>query len=297
MTPLLHERGSNTIASWLPLGFSFLSGLPEAQRRRRLLMPIQVYVDESGGRSQGQYFVMAGLISPAEKWGNFSEEWRACLDSKPKMRAFKMSDMAGHPGRRLGGLRDQKLVEFAQIMNRYVEAGIYVEIEVEPFYRIFQDFKPKRRMDWLYYYAFHTMVMGVFFDQRDAGLKERFEIIFDENGMHGARTKRYYPLTREFLIAKFPESDSLLPIDAVFRDDSEFVPLQGSDMLAWSRLRAGDDFKFEFMLKEMSNIRLSGRSCTLNEEHLKKIRNGDRSFLDSPQGRRLREDYKELLDG
>jgi hypothetical protein len=75
-----------SMSPWLPEGFSFLSGLPEAARKRRLLMPIQVVADESVGAEPGtrSHFVMAGLIGHSEDWAEFSTEWDICLKSGPR---------------------------------------------------------------------------------------------------------------------------------------------------------------------------------------------------------------------
>jgi hypothetical protein len=35
---------------WLPEGFAFLSGLPTPARKRRLIVPIQAFVDDSGAK-------------------------------------------------------------------------------------------------------------------------------------------------------------------------------------------------------------------------------------------------------
>ena len=48
---------------WLPEGFSFLSGLPEGIRKRRLLVPIQALIDESGGKGHSKMVAFAGWIS------------------------------------------------------------------------------------------------------------------------------------------------------------------------------------------------------------------------------------------
>lgn len=57
---------------WLPRGFSFLSGLPTPARKRRLLVPIQLFIDDSGGEHPG-FIVLGGLIGRAEEWAEFAE--------------------------------------------------------------------------------------------------------------------------------------------------------------------------------------------------------------------------------
>lgn len=245
-------------------------------------MPIQIFIDESGGRTQGRYFVMAGLISTAEKWAAFSDAWRGCLDRAPRWKSLHMTEVASKR-RRAGDEKrvviEGKLLELSAIIGEHVEAGIYIEIEVEPFYEVFKDFNPKRRMDWLYFYAFYGIMMGTCMDLLDAKVKEKLEIIFDENKMHGPRTLQYYPLTREFMRVQHPASDLLLPPSPIFKTDDEFVPLQAADLMAWSRLRAGDDFPFGFLFDTLKHIPLSQYSGTINEQDIKTIRAGNKREL------------------
>jgi hypothetical protein len=114
-------------------GFAFLSGLPEPARRRRLLMPVQTFVDDSGGRGHSRYFVLAGLIGDAESWAEFSDEWGACLRETPAIRRFKMADAAGCSGqfRRFEpSERDDKLRQLCRIINRHKRLLTYTIIDL-----------------------------------------------------------------------------------------------------------------------------------------------------------------------
>jgi hypothetical protein len=86
----------------LPKGYEFLSGLPEQARKRRHLMPVQAFVDESGGKGQGRYFVMAGLIAHSDHCRIFSDAWQACLSTEPTIAYFKMREAAGLTGQFYG---------------------------------------------------------------------------------------------------------------------------------------------------------------------------------------------------
>src|SRR5262245_15297177 len=102
----------------LPDWLSFLSGLPEASRRRRLLMPIQAFVDDSGGKGHSRHFVMAGLVGHSEGWAVFADEWRRCLQESPAIATFKMQQAAALKGQFFGFSkeeRDEKLRKLARI--------------------------------------------------------------------------------------------------------------------------------------------------------------------------------------
>ena len=47
-------------------------------------MVLEGYVDDSGSSPDGNVFVLAGYISTAEKWAEFSSEWERICDQDPK---------------------------------------------------------------------------------------------------------------------------------------------------------------------------------------------------------------------
>ncbi len=83
---------------WLPRGMSFLSDLPEAARKRRFLMPVQIFADHSSDDGLSGHFVMAGLLSHSENWAAFSDEWNVCLRAEPRVAYFRMSEAASCGG-------------------------------------------------------------------------------------------------------------------------------------------------------------------------------------------------------
>jgi len=96
-------------------------------------MPVQAFVDDSGGRGHSRYFVLAGLISDAERWAEFSDEWEACLKEKPSIRRFKMKDAAGCNGEFRPfkpSERDDKLRQLCRIINRHPKLLTYSIIDL-----------------------------------------------------------------------------------------------------------------------------------------------------------------------
>lgn len=97
-------------------------------------MPVQAYVDESGGKGQSRHFVMAGLIAESESWAHFSDEWRACLDQSPRVRCFKMREAASCCGsfdRWSEQERDAKLLALAKIINRHAKYVTFSAIDLD----------------------------------------------------------------------------------------------------------------------------------------------------------------------
>src|SRR5947209_6090015 len=93
-----HESVDPNLAAWVPAGMSFLSGLTREGRNRRVLLPIQAYIDDSGGIGHADAFVLAGFIADAQAWLAFSEEWQACLATSPAISRFKMREAANRRG-------------------------------------------------------------------------------------------------------------------------------------------------------------------------------------------------------
>ena len=73
--------------------------------------------------------------------------------------------------------------------------------------------------------------MAVCLDLVDRGYHEPVEIIFDENSIFGRRAKPWYPIVRAMMT--YPADTAVMPLEPIFRDDIEALPLQASDMLAW----------------------------------------------------------------
>ena len=48
-------------------------------------MPVQVFVDESGGKGQGPAFACFALIADAKTWATFADDWRVCLEATPRI--------------------------------------------------------------------------------------------------------------------------------------------------------------------------------------------------------------------
>ena len=108
--------------SWLPPQFEFLSGLSEPERRRRLLLPIQAYIDDSGVKGTHAVFVLAGFMGNAERWAEFSDAWSDYLKLAPSVRYVKMNEAVKLNGEFRSWKpeeRDRKLAGCADIINRF----------------------------------------------------------------------------------------------------------------------------------------------------------------------------------
>ena len=97
-------------------------------------MPVQAFVDDSGGRGQGRYFVSVGLVAHSDHWAAFSDEWQAVLRVARPIAYFKMREAAGYTGqfyRFSETERNDKLLALARIINKYVQFVVFSSIDLD----------------------------------------------------------------------------------------------------------------------------------------------------------------------
>lgn len=263
--------------SWLPRSFEFLSGLPENTRKRRLVVTFQCFVDDSGGVGHSKHFVLAGLVGPSSQWAEFSAEWQACLDEKPSLKRFKMSEAAGRSGefyRWTDTMRNNKLRAFARIINRYPKLLTYSVIDLEAHAETWRK-RLMKPMNEPYFHPFHNTIMATCFELWDLGWRERFEIIFDEQVVFGLRARAWYPVVRAIVQHREPEAAKIMPVDPLFRTDQEWLPLQAADMMAWCIRNATDNpqqpSSFEWLLGEMPNLQGTDYSQYYDRERMEDV--------------------------
>lgn len=239
-------------------------------------MPVQAFVDDSGGRGHSRYFVLAGLITDAERWAEFSNEWDACLKARPSIRRFKMRDAAGCSGEFRSftpSERDDKLRQFCRIINRHPKLLTYTIIDLDAYAETWAKGRFVAARD-PYFWPFHNTIMNAALSLWDYGLRERFEIIFDEQLIFGPRAKVWYPGALAIARAREPDAASIMPIDPLFRTDDEFLPLQAADLFAWT-LRNGfdnpDNRPFPWIVEELSNIVETEYSQIYDKERMESV--------------------------
>jgi hypothetical protein len=267
---------SRPIRPWLPLGFSFLSGLPEPARRRRVIMVVQAFVDDSGGKGSTRHFVLAGLVGSAEVWAEFSDEWAACLKQSPSIPVFKMKDAMGRPSGHFFGMteseRDAKLLALARIINRYPKIATFSIIDLDAHAQTWA-LGPKPQSE-PYFWPYQNTIMAVCHALWDAGWRERFEIIYDEDVIFGPRARPWYPAIKKMFEMTYPEQGAILPVDPMFKTDDEFLPLQAADMFAGCLRYMVDSQDFEthaWLLNAMPNVQATGYSQFYDLQRMKDV--------------------------
>lgn len=216
---------------------SFLVGLGEPDIRRRLLLPIQAFVDESGVKGTDRVLVLAGFISSAETWLDFSVAWQECLSAAPAIQYLKMNEAAKLDGQFRGWLktkRDDKLAALVQVIKRFPpKLATHISIHLPAFKRFSERVPAPSSVSDPYFFALDTILPMICKDAFDLGEREEVDVIFDEHLIFGPRVAMWYPMIREAVVSAEPQLENLMPSTPVFRNDLKFLPLQASDMLAW----------------------------------------------------------------
>ena len=284
---------------WLPCGFEFLSGLPEAKRKGRLLMPVQVFVDDSGGKGHSRNLVLVGLGADAEMWAAFSTDWEKCLKAEPSINLFKMHHAANLTGEFRGWsseARDEKLKSLASVINQYARLAIFAGFDLEAHQKTWEKALGHPMKD-CYFFAFYVVVLGFTFQLWEYGLRERFEIIYDEQAIFGPRFKYCYPVLRETLKIKGAKEYGIMPVEPMFKKDDEFLPLQASDLYAWCFRRNTDNPEekaFEWLLPHLSNIKGSDYISYYDEERMQSVLAEANENLKNGIPKELQDAYKKL---
>jgi hypothetical protein len=209
---------------------------------------------------------MAGLIGHSVDWAKFSDEWAAALINGPRrLDYFKMKEAAGLNNQFYGWSeieRDNKLRELCGIINRYAKIVTWSVIDLEAHAQIWAKHLVKPNSE-PYFWPFQNTILATCFTLWDAGVREKFEAIFDHQLIFGPRAKAWYQTVREIGFLREPEAASILPIDPLFRDDKNFLPLQAADLYAWTIRKSTNDPCYEgfhWLLDELRDVKTTDYS-------------------------------------
>jgi hypothetical protein len=152
-------------------------------------MPVQAFVDDSGGKGQGRYLVSCGLVAHSGHWAHFSDEWRAGLQAKPSIDYFKMREAFSFTNqfyRFTEAQRNDKLRTLARIINEYAQFTVFSQIDLEAHAATWGKTLGKP-LNEPYFWTFQNTINAVAFELWDIGWREAFEIVFDEQRIFGPR--------------------------------------------------------------------------------------------------------------
>jgi hypothetical protein len=229
---------------WLPRGFEFLSGLPEIRRRRRPVVALQAYIDDSGGKGTGKLLLVGGLLASAEALASLTDQWERELRAELPHRiayfkaseAQNMRDEFAHWSRKG---RDEKVRRLARLLDRDDLVMVYGGVDLLAFRQneaVFAEYRSKSKHHFLnepYLMALLSALLTIGTEAHR--FNQPVEIVVDDHSVFKAAAREHYAA----LLEKVPEwLRKRLPSELYFRDDRDFVVLQAADLLM-GHLRMG----------------------------------------------------------
>lgn len=243
-----------------------VSGLSREKRERRCLVALQAYIDDS--EDAGNLLVLAGYVSDVPSWARFADEWKQILDMRdpypwPTLHMVSVGDSQ----------QSRERIEWLyRVIERNVSMEVAVCVDLVALKQITQRFRGGITNP--YYWAIHGIVNATAQYQRDLGIEEKIDFIFDCRSEAG-----YIHSAWQHYLSSIPDDVAQLT-GAVprFEDDDEFLPLQAADMLAWHlrkqakaiRSVCSDDFPFPWENKGQHLVMRVDVAEHAIESHLQK---------------------------
>jgi len=219
-----------------------MCGYAGAVRKKRLIMLLKCYADDSGNSEQkeapdGGLFVIAGYMMSEERWEDFAERWDAQLKRDYPIEYLHMIEAEPRNGQFVGmpeEFRNRKLLDLALVIKECDPVPINVQLKWNNYVEIVKDKVPSK-MDSPYAVLFFQLMRAVCDLQIDSNHYKNIghlpgEWIFDKQGGEGLRCLDWYA----DLEARAPEPyKTMMANTPAFREDKYLAPLQAADMLAW----------------------------------------------------------------
>jgi hypothetical protein len=218
-----------------------------------------------------------GLLSTAERWASFSDEWDRWLRADPCIRYFKMSEAAGLSGEFQywrEESRNEKVKRLASIIDKHQPTSIHCCVELQAFEDLIVSrwkrsdvAKLIQHSTWSqpYLFAVQTILYGICWEEMIfQGHRDRVEVIFDEHDLFSREAKLQYRHMR-----KNEVFEPVLPLEPWFRDDQDFMPLQAADFMAGAMRMGLDPNPKEWLSAAKTNVKSSQASQICGREGLK----------------------------
>jgi hypothetical protein len=185
---------------------------------------MQAYLDDS--MADGEVLIIAGYLAPFGQWERFSTDWQELLDMRPPWPIFKMKEIAASND----STRRERAGWHYRIVERYVTAFVACAVEIAPLCRALAELDMSHTLlSNPYVLAIRAITDLTTQYQHELGIHEPVEFIFDERGekKHVRAGWEVYEQT----IA--PHLKARLVGEPRFEKDTEFLPLQAADLIAW----------------------------------------------------------------
>jgi hypothetical protein len=274
--------------------WAMVSGLPSGKRKRRLLMVLQAYIDDSGSEPQSPVFVLAGFVASATQWAAFSNDWQDVLDQEPKLAYFKATQaerLQDEFDRRKGwtsAKRKDRIISLARVIRKHIPEKFFVAVGNRQFSKYMKGIKVPRNyhaVDTPYFMLFYHIILCISAFHSLYRAIEPCDFIFDDQGSVGKQALSWWDFFK--VHAKHGATFDFSPFlgsPPCFKDDKVFLPLQAADLFAW-HVRRGFSLSQTLLVPARSAetvlAPIGGYGKVFNDSDLRQLR----SFLLQVQNR------------
>jgi hypothetical protein len=207
-----------------------------------MILEPQAVIDDSASQPNPKHFVLAGFVSSAARWAEFSDEWQAALDLEPKLAYFKMNEanlLVGEFARERGwtdSLRDDRVATLIRIIQKHVLLRLHASIKFSDFEKYIAAIEvPERKSisDHPYIYLFTKLICAMAVRSTLFGINEPCNFIFDEQqGISDEIPRQWQDFKETALRVSRSDFPSFIGEEPIFKDDKKFNPLQAADLFA-----------------------------------------------------------------
>jgi hypothetical protein len=190
-----------------------------------MLKAYKAHIDGSG-TGNPNLLVLAGYIAPAAVWADFSKEWQTRLDQAGLSR-FKMTEMR-HKQEIAGWF-------YRAIEESDVTAAISCAINTAELVEAVKEFPwppdvaDTPELENPYYFAFKAITDLTAQHQKDLGIHEPVDFIFDDES-EKSRLDGMWDLLK---FSSAPKFRKYMGDEPSFQKDENVLPLQAADLYAW----------------------------------------------------------------
>lgn len=216
---------------------ALVCGLSPRIKLKRTIVVLKAFIDDSGSGPDGKVFVLAGFISTAECWDEFSVQWDSICAKEPATPDFHMVEAwrlkGGYWGRgstdELTARRDKKLSKLAASVRDNVICSITTGLTWRAYESAVQGNVPPT-VDNPYFFLFWNIIQLVVKWERASSRREKVDFVFDDQSKIGREAQSWHCT---FLDCMNDDEKFILSGTPIFKHDSDTPPLKAADMWAW----------------------------------------------------------------
>jgi len=193
--------------------------------------------------------VLGGFVSTADRWELFADEWQAALDLTPKLDYFKMREAERlkdqfDPKRGwTEAKRDDRVIALTRIINKHAMFKVHIGVSGKHFTKHISSLPATERSlgtDTAYPLMLVRVIAAIAAMGPLKGLVGPCDFILDEesDGLEFEINERWSEIKDAARRHGRKENREMVGPRPIFRDDSDFLPLQAADLYVGAARRS-----------------------------------------------------------